>query len=97
MVEKQFREVIKDAMSEEMRRDSKVFLMGEEVAQYNGAYKVSQGTGNFRAGRYRRCLQRYCSLMPHPFSIKFDISCVESSRNTGPGKMAGIFSNFSDS
>jgi pyruvate dehydrogenase E1 component beta subunit len=43
MVEKQFREVIKDAMSEEMRRDTKVFLMGEEVAQYNGAYKASQG------------------------------------------------------
>jgi pyruvate dehydrogenase E1 component beta subunit len=43
MVEKQFREVIKDAMSEEMRRDPKVFLMGEEVAQYNGAYKASQG------------------------------------------------------
>lgn len=43
MVEKQFREVIKDAMSEEMRRDPSVFLMGEEVAQYNGAYKASQG------------------------------------------------------
>jgi len=43
MVEKQFREVIRDAMSEEMRRDPNVFLMGEEVAQYNGAYKASQG------------------------------------------------------
>jgi len=43
MVEKQFREVIRDAMSEEMRRDPKVFLMGEEVAEYNGAYKASQG------------------------------------------------------
>lgn len=43
MVEKQFREVLRDAMSEEMRRDPKVFLMGEEVAQYNGAYKASQG------------------------------------------------------
>ena len=43
MVEKQFREVIRDAMSEEMRRDPRVFLMGEEVAQYNGAYKASQG------------------------------------------------------
>lgn len=43
MVEKQFREVIRDAMSEEMRRDENVFLMGEEVAQYNGAYKASQG------------------------------------------------------
>ncbi|MBS1626405.1 MAG: pyruvate dehydrogenase complex E1 component subunit beta [Bacteroidetes bacterium] len=38
-----FREAIREAMSEEMRRDDKVFLMGEEVAEYNGAYKVSQG------------------------------------------------------
>ncbi len=39
----QFREAIREAMSEEMRRDDRIFLMGEEVAQYNGAYKVSQG------------------------------------------------------
>ncbi len=39
----QFREALREAMSEEMRRDSSVFLMGEEVALYNGAYKVSQG------------------------------------------------------
>ena len=39
----QFREALKEAMSEEMRRDENVFLMGEEVAEYNGAYKVSQG------------------------------------------------------
>lgn len=38
-----FREAIKEAMSEEMRRDDSIFLMGEEVAEYNGAYKVSQG------------------------------------------------------
>jgi len=38
-----FREAIKEAMSEEMRRDENVFLMGEEVAEYNGAYKASQG------------------------------------------------------
>lgn len=43
MREIQFREALGEAMSEEMRRDEKVFLMGEEVAQYNGAYKVSQG------------------------------------------------------
>jgi pyruvate dehydrogenase E1 component beta subunit len=43
MKELQFREALREAMSEEMRRDDKVFLMGEEVAQYNGAYKVSQG------------------------------------------------------
>jgi pyruvate dehydrogenase E1 component beta subunit len=39
----QFREALREAMTEEMRRDPKVFLMGEEVAEYNGAYKVSQG------------------------------------------------------
>jgi len=37
------REALRDAMAEEMRRDPAVFLMGEEVAQYQGAYKVSQG------------------------------------------------------
>ncbi|MGD0139910.1 MAG: alpha-ketoacid dehydrogenase subunit beta [Tepidisphaeraceae bacterium] len=39
----QFREALRDAMTEEMERDENVFLMGEEVAQYNGAYKVSEG------------------------------------------------------
>ena len=39
----QFREALREAMSEEMRRDQSVFLLGEEVAEYNGAYKVSQG------------------------------------------------------
>lgn len=43
MREIQFREALREAMSEEMRRDDRIFLMGEEVAQYNGAYKVSQG------------------------------------------------------
>ena len=38
-----FRDALGEAMSEEMRRDERVFLMGEEVAQYNGAYKVSRG------------------------------------------------------
>ncbi|HEX5626243.1 MAG TPA: pyruvate dehydrogenase complex E1 component subunit beta [Saprospiraceae bacterium] len=37
------RDALREAMSEEMRRDPNVFLMGEEVAQYNGAYKVSKG------------------------------------------------------
>jgi pyruvate dehydrogenase E1 component beta subunit len=37
------REALRDAMAEEMRRDATVFLMGEEVAEYQGAYKVSQG------------------------------------------------------
>src|SRR6478672_3649044 len=39
----QFREALREAMNEEMRRDENIFLMGEEVAEYNGAYKVSQG------------------------------------------------------
>lgn len=39
----QFREALREAMSEEMRRDDRIFLLGEEVAQYNGAYKISQG------------------------------------------------------
>jgi pyruvate dehydrogenase E1 component subunit beta len=43
MVTMTVREALRDAMAEEMRRDSTVFLMGEEVAQYQGAYKVSQG------------------------------------------------------
>ncbi|MDQ6478790.1 pyruvate dehydrogenase complex E1 component subunit beta [Dyadobacter sp. LHD-138] len=43
MKEIAFRDAIRDAMSEEMRRDQSVFLMGEEVAEYNGAYKASQG------------------------------------------------------
>ncbi|MCF8246823.1 MAG: pyruvate dehydrogenase complex E1 component subunit beta [Saprospiraceae bacterium] len=41
--ELQLREALREAMSEEMRRDDSVFLMGEEVAEYNGAYKVSKG------------------------------------------------------
>ena len=43
MVSMTMREALRDAMAEEMRRDPSVFLMGEEVAQYQGAYKVSQG------------------------------------------------------
>lgn len=46
------REALRDAMAEEMRRDENVFLMGEEVAQYQGAYKVSQGLlDEFGGGR----------------------------------------------
>jgi pyruvate dehydrogenase E1 component beta subunit len=39
----EFREALREALNEEMRRDKNVFLMGEEVAEYNGAYKVSKG------------------------------------------------------
>ena len=37
------REALRDAMAEEMRRDGSVFLMGEEVGEYQGAYKITQG------------------------------------------------------
>lgn len=43
MVQTTVREALRDAMAEEMRRDADVFLMGEEVANYQGAYKISQG------------------------------------------------------
>jgi len=43
MVEMTVRQALNEAMAEEMRRDKDVFLMGEEVAEYQGAYKVSQG------------------------------------------------------
>ena len=43
MREIQFREALREAMVEEMRKDDTIYLMGEEVAEYNGAYKVSQG------------------------------------------------------
>jgi pyruvate dehydrogenase E1 component beta subunit len=43
MPEITYREAIRQAIDEEMERDERVFLIGEEVAQYNGAYKVSQG------------------------------------------------------
>jgi len=43
MPETSYRDALNQAMTEEMERDDRVFLMGEEVAEYNGAYKVSQG------------------------------------------------------
>src|SRR5262249_59784089 len=43
MVSMTVREALRDAMAEEMRRDPDVFVMGEEVAEYQGAYKVTQG------------------------------------------------------
>ncbi|MEL6586799.1 MAG: biotin/lipoyl-containing protein, partial [Pseudomonadota bacterium] len=43
MVSQTVREALRDAMAEEMRADDTVFLMGEEVAEYQGAYKISQG------------------------------------------------------
>src|SRR2546430_6247281 len=43
MPQMQYREALRAAMTEELERDDNVFLMGEEVAEYNGAYKVSEG------------------------------------------------------
>ena len=43
MITQTIREALRDAMAEEMRRDGDVFIMGEEVAEYQGAYKVTQG------------------------------------------------------
>src|SRR6202008_3741568 len=43
MITRTVREALRDAMAEEMRRDETVFVMGEEVAEYQGAYKVTQG------------------------------------------------------
>ena len=43
MKQQTVREALRDGMSEEMRRDETSFLMGEEVAEYQGAYKISQG------------------------------------------------------
>ncbi len=52
MVELTVRQALRDAMAEEMRRDDRVFLIGEEVAEYQGAYKISQGLlEEFGAGR----------------------------------------------
>ena len=54
MVEITVREALRDAMAEEMRRDEAVFVMGEEVAEYEGAYKVTQGLlAEFGARRVR--------------------------------------------
>src|SRR5699024_12123876 len=43
MAELQFREAIRAAIDEEMEQDENIFVMGEEVAEYNGAYKVTEG------------------------------------------------------
>jgi pyruvate dehydrogenase E1 component beta subunit len=58
-----YRDALREAMSEEMRHDERVFLMGEEVAEYDGAYKVSQGMlaefGPKRVIRYSDCRARF--------------------------------------
>ena len=62
----QFREALREAMNEEMRRDERVFLMGEEVAEYDGAYKVSQGMlAEFGAKRVIDTPHRRAGLCRH--------------------------------
>jgi pyruvate dehydrogenase E1 component beta subunit len=51
MAELEFREALRAALDEEMQRDENIFLMGEEVAEYNGAYKVSKGLYNKYGGK----------------------------------------------
>jgi pyruvate dehydrogenase E1 component beta subunit len=59
MVKMTVREALRDAMAEEMRRDDDVFLMGEEVAEYQGAYKVARPAGRVRrAPRHRHADHR---------------------------------------
>ena len=60
MVTMTMREALRDAMAEEMRRDQDVFVMGEEVAEYQGAYKVTQGLlgGIRRPARHRHADHR---------------------------------------
>ena len=73
-----FREALNEAMAEEMERDDRVFLMGEEVGHYHGAYKVSQGMlervrrearhrhadRRVRLRRRRRSARRWSGLRP---------------------------------
>ena len=74
------REALRDAMAEEMRRDPNVFLMGEEVAEYQGAYKVSQGllAGIRRQARDRHADHR-ASASPASASARPSTGCGRSS------------------
>jgi len=94
MVTMTVREALRDAMAEEMRRDDTVFLMGEEVAQYQGAYKVSQGLleefGDRRVidtpvpatCRAARCARRSCSAAP---TARRPASVPSTARTIPPG------------
>lgn len=64
------REALNSAMEEEMRRDETVFIIGEEVAQYNGAYKV----------RYPRPLHRVCRNTKADFELYADVDYERSAR-----------------
>ena len=55
----QFREAICEAMSEEMRSDESVYLIGEEVAEYNGAYKASKGMRSEERRVGKECRSRW--------------------------------------
>ena len=64
MAQIQIREALRQAMQEEMRRDDSIFLMGEEVAYYNGAYKVSP-LRNQKISPAGPPLIRQTTLAPH--------------------------------
>src|SRR3546814_13996110 len=61
MVKLTVREALRDAMAEEMRADDRVFVMGAEVAEYQGAYKVTQRSEERRVGKecVRTCRSRW--------------------------------------
>lgn len=65
------REAIRQALDEEMQRDPKVFVLGEEVGQYNGAYKITKGmldkwgSENIRYSDFRTGLCRACNWSCH--------------------------------
>ena len=75
MVSTTVREALRDAMAEEMRRDEHVFLMGEEVGEYQGAYKVSQGLLE-EFGAKRLLIRKRKWVSPVLGSVRHSVSCV---------------------
>ena len=80
----QFREAVCEAMSEEMRRDESIYLMGEEVAEYNGAYKASKEMLDkfgpkrvidtlYSRRRFRRYFSRSCYEWLPSYSRVYDL------------------------
>ena len=93
MVTMTVREALRDAMAEEMRRDENVFVMGEEVAEYQGAYKVTQGLlqefgarrvdrhadhrARLRRPRRRRGLRRACGPIVEFMTFNFAMQAID--------------------
>ena len=78
----QFREALRAAMTEEMERDENVFLMGEEVAEYNGAYKVSEGMlEKVRAAAHSRHAQSAKRASPASASERPPAACARLSNS----------------